>query len=492
MSKLKIVLFSLIAFAISFFAVVLIKYNPSSFGAEKLYRVYLEGKTIGLIESKKDLEEYIDEKQQAIKNKYNVESVYTPKKLEIREELTYNNNVKTIENIYKTIEQDAAFTIEGYKVTIYKETLGEDKGDGSEVEVITEKKYLYVLNKEILETAIDNTITSFVGEEEYQAYKEQNQMEITDEGEIIENVYIDEKVTLKKEYISINETIFTDAKDLTSYLMFGTTDIQKKYKVKSGDTIAKIANANRLAPIELLIANNDLGSENSLLYEGQEIVIGLIDPVLTVVEEIHSVESQEVKFSTQIIEDSSMYAGYSKIEQKGVNGVTRVTQKIKLKNEEIVSAINISTEEITPPVTQIVKAGSRTHYIVASTDLWGWPTRTPYKISSYYEYRWGRMHNGIDITGTGGKGSPIYAVNDGTVTTAKYTGDYGYHVVINHNNGYTTLYAHLNKMYVVVGQGVHRGDVIGGMGTTGRSTGVHLHFEVRRNGNRINPFLIYQ
>lgn len=115
--------------------------------------------------------------------------------------------------------------------------------------------------------------------------------------------------------------------------------------------------------------------------------------------------------------------------------------------------------------------------------------------------RWGRMHNGIDISGTG-YGSPVYAANDGTVTgiatgygnNIGSTGmaTFGNRIDINHNNGYTTRYAHLKDVYVREGQAVTMGEVIGTMGNSGYSTGTHLHFEVRYNGELLNPFLLYQ
>lgn len=96
-----------------------------------------------------------------------------------------------------------------------------------------------------------------------------------------------------------------------------------------------------------------------------------------------------------------------------------------------------------------------------------------------------RMHNGVDWAGP--RGTPILATAGGTVTHAGWRGGYGNTVVIEHDFGIETLYAHLHRVDVNVGQRVSRGDRIGGMGTTGRSTGVHLHYEIRVGGRPINP-----
>lgn len=115
------------------------------------------------------------------------------------------------------------------------------------------------------------------------------------------------------------------------------------------------------------------------------------------------------------------------------------------------------------------------------------PTNSGYYISSGYGSRWGSFHSGIDITAGGCYGAPIYAAASGTVITASSHWSYGNYVVIDHGGGYSTLYAHASSLAVSVGQHVNQGDVIARIGSTGQSTGPHLHFEVRVNGNTQNP-----
>lgn len=112
-----------------------------------------------------------------------------------------------------------------------------------------------------------------------------------------------------------------------------------------------------------------------------------------------------------------------------------------------------------------------------------WPVQGT--ITSSFGPRWGRMHEGIDIAG--GSGTPIAAARSGTVIVAGWSGGYGNLVVVDHGGGLSTAYAHLSSIAVSVGQGVGQGTVVGGMGTTGHSTGVHLHFEVRVGGAAVNP-----
>ncbi|MBR4071253.1 MAG: peptidoglycan DD-metalloendopeptidase family protein, partial [Clostridia bacterium] len=97
----------------------------------------------------------------------------------------------------------------------------------------------------------------------------------------------------------------------------------------------------------------------------------------------------------------------------------------------------------------------------------------------------GRPHYALDVAIP--YGTPIYASNDGTVLTASWHSSYGYYIVIDHGNGMSTLYAHCSSLAVTAGTQVKKGAPIGGVGSTGYSTGNHLHFEVRKGGVRVNP-----
>jgi murein DD-endopeptidase MepM/ murein hydrolase activator NlpD len=112
-----------------------------------------------------------------------------------------------------------------------------------------------------------------------------------------------------------------------------------------------------------------------------------------------------------------------------------------------------------------------------------WPTRGT--VTSEYGYRWGRLHAGIDIGAP--NGTPIRAAKGGEVITAGSMGGYGNCVIIDHGGGFTTLYAHMSRIGISDGASVSQGQVIGYVGSTGHSTGNHLHFETRVNGSPQNP-----
>lgn len=121
-----------------------------------------------------------------------------------------------------------------------------------------------------------------------------------------------------------------------------------------------------------------------------------------------------------------------------------------------------------------------------STGPGGWvmPVRGA-TFTSGFGQRWGRLHAGVDLAAP--IGTPVYAAAMGTVSRAGWLGGYGYSIDINHGGGVVTRYAHLSAMYVAAGTTVQAGQQIGAVGSTGNSTGPHLHFEIRRGGQPVNP-----
>lgn len=485
----KNIFFIIIAAIISssiFFVGYTNKTNPKN-----LYRVYLSGKTIGYINSKKELEDYIDVKEAEIKSKYNVDNVYAPKNLNVVNEITYNKKISSVEEIYNIIKEQAPFTISGYTINI--------KG----VEEINETSKTYtddvvinVLDKSIFEEAVNQIIKVFVDEKDYNKYKLNSQEKITNTGKIIESIYIQNEMTIKQNKISTSDMIFTNTSDLSKYLLFGTLEEQKKYIVKPGDTIEKISYNNKLSVEEFLIANKEFNDSSNLLYDGQEVTLGILKPAFKTIEEDYVVEFEDSNYKTEIIYDNSMLSGVERVKQQGVNGKNKVSKKVKKINGEVKNAVVIESQEIVPAQNKIIVRGNGT-ISIGRVGNWAWPTKTPYVITSSYGWRWGKIHKGLDISGTG-HGSPIYAANDGVVLESRYDSFNGNFIVINHNNGYYTIYAHMSALLVKKGDIVTIGQQIGKMGATGYAFGAHLHFGVWRGypdrsaSTSVNPLSLYR
>ncbi len=462
---------------------------------QSLYRVYLDGKSIGLIQSQEELEEYIDTEQDNLKEKYNIDKVYPPKNLEIVREITFEESISTVETIYDKINNITPFTIDGYKYTI-KGTTVIDATTGDEY--VEQDVIIYVLEQEVLEESIDNTIRSFVDSEEYDKYLTNTQTPIVSTGSIIESVEIKNQINYQQDRIPTNQPIYQTSEELSKYLMFGTTEPQNVYTVLEGDTISDVSFANKMSAQEFLIANPQFKNENSLLFTGQQVTLGILQPKVKIVQVDHVVELQEIKYETEIRYDNTILVGVEETIQAGENGVTKLTYKSQIENGAPQESIPISTEEIKPVINEIIVKGGKSNDYVISGDLgvWAWPTNVPYTINSPYGYRWGTLHDGVDIGGTG-RGSPIKAAQSGIVTEAGTRWPDGIYAVIDHQNGYYTIYGHMEYRYVSKGDVVTMGQVIGGMGDTGFVTGVHLHFGAWQGypysgGRSFNPLLLYQ
>lgn len=472
----------------------------------QLYNVYLAGKSIGIIESKEALENYIDEKQQELKNKYHVDKVYAPNDLDIVKEITYDNKISTVEEIYKKIENikgASSFTIDGYKIYIK----GIEKKNEDGTTTTTDDVTLYVLDKDIFTNSVTKTITAFIEKDTYEAYLNDTQKKIegNDTGTIIENLYIQNTITIKKDRIPAGDKIYETEEELSKFLLFGTTDEQETYIVKAGDTIEEISNNNKLSTEEFLIANTNFKTAQDLLYLGQEVKLGLISPKFDLVEVEHVVSQKPIKMETIYKDDDTQYVGYEKVEQDGKDGLALVTEKIQLVNGEIQDTVQANSVVLSPSINKIVVRGTKRYSssslgpnvdVPVGIGSWVWPTNSPYTISSYFSWRWGKHHDAVDITGSG-YGSPIKAANNGIIVQSSYTSTNGNYIVIAHQNGYYTMYAHMAARYKQVGDIVMAGDQIGTMGNTGFAYGVHLHFGLYkgypfRGGVAINPLNLYQ
>ncbi|MGI8982993.1 MAG: murein hydrolase activator EnvC family protein [Acidimicrobiales bacterium] len=164
--------------------------------------------------------------------------------------------------------------------------------------------------------------------------------------------------------------------------------------------------------------------------------------------------------------------------------IAQVTSEVAaLSREEATLSALIRARQLPPePAAAPAAAASAAPARVGGSGL-AWPTTG--SVTSGFGYRWGSLHAGIDIAN--GMGTPIRAAKAGTVILAGWNGGYGNAVVIDHGGGFSTLYGHMTRLRTSEGQRVGQGDLIGDMGSTGNSTGSHLHFETRVNGSAQNP-----
>jgi murein DD-endopeptidase MepM/ murein hydrolase activator NlpD len=242
------------------------------------------------------------------------------------------------------------------------------------------------------------------------------------------------------------------------------------YAVQSGDTISTIAAEFGISVNTVLWANNL--SAHSLIRPGQNL---LILPVSGVSHKVARGENLGAIAKKYNIEEEKIIA---------FNNISNVNQ-LKIGENLIIpggsrvasAPVRTASYSGVSAITSIVKAPSTT---AVSGNKMNWPTQGA-RITQYYSWR----HQGLDIANK--TGTPIYAADTGTIEFVGWNNGYGNNIIIDHGGGKKTRYAHLSKFYVKRGQTIDKGESIGEMGSTGWSTGPHLHFEVIISGTKYNP-----
>ena len=264
-------------------------------------------------------------------------------------------------------------------------------------------------------------------------------------------------------------------------------------------TIKDIANEHHLSVNEFLIVNPEINSKNALLFNGQVVNVGYIEPKINVVVENNLVEDKEVTYNTDIKYDDKLLVGTTYTEQKGQNGLSRVSYYTQTVNGQMTQVVPLNTEVITPVVNEVVVKGGLSIYYIGDAGGFFWPTNKPYVITDPFGWRYDPIsgersfHKGMDISGTGYY-SPIYATQSGVITELAYgyNGGQGNYIRIKHNDEYQSVYMHMADFVegLRVGSVVEKGEQIGYMGSTGYSTGTHLHFQVEFNGEYVDPAVL--
>lgn len=221
---------------------------------------------------------------------------------------------------------------------------------------------------------------------------------------------------------------------------------------------------------------------------------------LTVVTVEEKIDEVSINFEEEYIPDTELYAGDTRVEREGKNGRKEVAKKVIKENGVTVDEEIVDEKVIEEPQEKIIRTGTKkvqkeTVYLDGNSlsydenAVYG-KLETPVKggtITSPFGQRWGKLHRGVDIALP--QGSDIYAADSGKVYFAGECGTYGNIVKIDHGNGMQTYYAHCSKLLVNSGQTVKRGERIALVGSTGNSTGPHVHFEVIINEACTNPIV---
>ena len=296
----------------------------------------------------------------------------------------------------------------------------------------------------------------------------------------VESVRFLEKVDIK--------TANTDLEDLHSEeemvdLLCTSGEKETVHKVVAGDTLHSIAKKYDVWEDQLLADNKGVNSKK--LEVGSNIIVKQQAPVLTyeVVEKITYDKVIEHKVEEQ--KSADIYEGMTETQQAGSDGLSEITARVTLQNGKKVEEEDLVTTVKEEPVTEVVLVGTKERPPTVGSGKYIWPLKDSFTQTSGFGSRWGRQHKGVDLAVS--VGTTVYAADGGTVVEAQYSGSYGNVVMIDHQNGQETRYAHNSKLLVKKGDKVYQGQPIAKSGNTGRSTGPHVHFEIRFNGEPRNP-----
>ncbi|SET16065.1 peptidoglycan DD-metalloendopeptidase family protein [Anaerobranca gottschalkii] len=415
-----------------------------------VYTVAVDGQEVGIVKNLDDLERIIDHltNQETLRTGYDVVIVQ-----EITTERVFQLKPQEhLPNLQYKIAQLVSYESAGTLIIV----------EGKPTVVVESEEVANKIIEEILQYYITNA-----------------------KGDTVKDVEILNDVKFKAVAVRPDEIMDYE---LAKNLLLRGTPRYETYQVSRGDSLSAIARRANMTVEELKAAN---GLNSHIIYEGQELKLTTAEPLLNVKVVKEESKFESIPYTTQWRNTPNLFTWQTRVHTQGKPGQREVKYEITLINGVEVNRVEVSNKVVVEPVTRIAERGTAT-LPGRGTGIFRWPVQYGVGvITSHFGNRvhpiTGRpdFHTGVDIAHSAG--TPIYAAAGGRVVTSEYRGGYGNLVIIDHGNGYTTYYAHLQSMSVKVGDRVNQGQIIGRMGRTGSATGVHLHFEIRRNGTALNP-----
>jgi len=432
---------------------------------QEIYHIYASDDYIGAVSEKKVVEELVDEKAEQASAEYGDLRMSDDTNLTIIPEQVFDketNDTQTLEKLEKavTVKANAFALFVNDEIAVYVKDL--EAYD----EVVRKLKLQSVSEKELTELEAREDSTNSLPP------LKNNETRILD-------------IVLKESISGVTQTVvpknIMTVDQAVEYLQKGVLE-EQTYTVQSGDVFGRIASKYELSTNELTQLNKGV-NENSVLQIGQALKVTALKPLVNVAVVREKKVSEAIPFENQVRESDDMFKGKTKVLQEGSKGVQETTYVIREQNGTRVGKSIKEETVVKEAKNNIVVKGTK---VIPSrgTGKLSWPAQGGY-ISSEMGHRWGSFHRGIDIARP--NGYTIKAADNGVVTFTGRDGTYGNKVMVDHKNGYQTVYAHLSSISVSVGQTVPVGTKLGVMGSTGRSTGTHLHFEVLKNGANVNP-----
>ena len=303
----------------------------------------------------------------------------------------------------------------------------------------------------------------------------------TDQGDnvVVEDAKFVEDVEIKEVNTDLDN--LQQEEDAKNALKTGSV-VEKTHIVTAGETLADLAKSNNMTEEQIMEMNPEINPKK--LEVGSEIKLQEEAPVVTLKASELVTYEEPIDYETVEKKSDEIYEGETKVQTKGKKGKKVITARVEKSNGKESTKVPIVEKVEKEPTTEVVLVGTKERPPTIGSGKYIYPV-TNYRISSPFGARWGRNHNGVDLACP--MGSDVMAADGGTVTWAGYKGSFGYLVIIDHQNGMETYYGHNSKLLVKEGDKVYQGYHIAESGSTGRSTGPHCHFEIRVNGQSVDP-----
>ncbi len=478
------------------------------------FRVILDGIDLGVLQSQDDGQSALNEATKMVI----AELGYNP---EVDTTLVYEDNFSleqsylNVENLAHTLKDHVIDHLDTLKVKAYVMKIGVDftvaMSSAEEIEeVLKNAQSMYINSDQMvlnIDLAKDNRnslvmtpMVTMVKEDESsvvtRTFTGTDGTESVEDSEASVEPVVEKDVRIDGETVAVDfaedvmivET-YVDPEDIkdvatATELITKENDEPKMYKIGSGDVPSVIAENNDMTTTELYELNPGLKENARKMQIGDEVIVMVPEPELSVATDEEVTYTETIYKGTSYVDNPEKYKGSESTIDNGFNGVMEITALVsKVNGKEIGREITDKTV-ISEPKDRVISRGSKPLPPKGATGNYIAPLSS-YKITSPFGYRWGGFHYGIDLAAP--SGTPVMAADGGTVTIAGWYGNYGYLVEINHGNGVRTRYGHNSKIDVKVGQQVAQHQVISKVGNTGRSTGPHVHFEIRFDGVCANP-----
>lgn len=456
------------------------------------YHVLLHGSAIGTLENPDQLDTLFEQKRKEYQDKYpDQEMVLQTEGITTEADTAYKPEIESDKTLQKLDGMLKAYAV-GVQLKVDGETVGIVKDQAAAAAVLEEVKRHYLpaasgqtegaAGASLKRTAASSaapTAASAVPTAAASAAPAASaaaDASGSEEAGEIESVKIREQVTVAPVKADPNKVL--DVQEAVKTLTEGK-EAPLVYTVQEGDTITGIA--QRFGVSQQEITANNPGIKELYMQIGDELKLTVPQPPMTVVTVEEVTEDIVTEPEVEIRKSDQLPAGKTKVVRPGQTGLKQMQYRVTKENGTVVQEEWLGQTVVKASLPEVVYRGTKV--IGQGSGLFAWPVSGA-TISSRFGERWGRTHKGVDLV-SGNR--TIQAADAGTVTFAGQQSGYGNVVIVNHRNGYETVYGHLNSIAVSSGQKLEQGAKIGVMGNTGRSTGTHLHFEIRKNGSALNP-----